>query len=71
MVMTYPEDKSGPPSVNIRVRLWHPGFWLFWFRAWAKKAIYNWAFEWVHRNDDHVRVWQNGERCPGCEGRDA
>ena len=29
-------------------------------------AIYNAVFAWLHRHDDHVRVWQEGERCSGC-----
>lgn len=27
--------------------------------------MYNVVFQWVHRHDDHVRVWQNGEQCSG------
>jgi len=29
--------------------------------------FYNLGFRIVHRHDDHVRVWQNGETCSGCE----
>jgi hypothetical protein len=67
MVMTWPKDKSGPLSVNLRVRLWHPSFWWFVLKTTVQKVVYNRAFEWVHRHDDHVRVWQNGENCHGCD----
>lgn len=30
-------------------------------------ALYNVGFRVLHRHDDHVRVWQNGEECSGCE----
>ena len=29
--------------------------------------IYNLVFQWLHRRDAHVRTWQVGERCSGCE----
>ena len=31
------------------------------FRVW----LYNLVFRWLHKHDDHVRVWQEGETCPG------
>ena len=27
-------------------------------------AIYNTVFQWLHKNDAHVRVWGLGEQCP-------
>jgi hypothetical protein len=42
-------------------------FFIEW-REWGfRMAFYNAVFSWVHRHDDHVRTWQNGERCSGCE----
>jgi hypothetical protein len=29
-------------------------------------ALYNLGFRIVHKHDAHVRVWQDGEACPGC-----
>jgi len=29
--------------------------------------LYNLVWRLLHRNDDHVRVWQNGEQCSGCD----
>ena len=59
--------EDGHMMVNIRVRIWHPGFWWFALRKRVAIAVHNRAFEWVHRHDDHVRVWQDGETCTGCE----
>ena len=28
---------------------------------------YNAVFMWLHKNDAHVRVWKDGEKCIGCE----
>lgn len=31
------------------------------WRRWGwHAAVYNAVFRWLHRHDDHVRVWQNG-----------
>jgi hypothetical protein len=38
---------------------WH----LYGFRV----ALYNLGFRIVHRHDANVRVWQQGEECPGCD----
>lgn len=26
--------------------------------------LYNLVFRWLHKHDDHVRVWQDGEKEP-------
>jgi hypothetical protein len=67
MVMTMGRNKGGPPTVSIRVRTWHPVFWWVTFRALIRTAVYNRAFAIVSRYNDHVRIWQNGEECIGCE----
>lgn len=29
--------------------------------------LYNLIFRWLHKHDAHVRVWQDGEECTGCD----
>jgi len=29
--------------------------------------LYNLVFRWLHKDDAFVRVWQEGERCSGCD----
>lgn len=41
-------------------------FFIQWHEHGLRVAIYNLLFITVHRNDDHVRVWQRGEKCSGC-----
>lgn len=43
------------------------GFLSDWREHGLGTALYNALFLILHRHDDHVRVWQDGERCPGCE----
>lgn len=38
-----------------------------WRLSGLRVAWYNLLFLYLHRHDDHVRVWQNGECCSGCE----
>ena len=38
-----------------------------WRARGLRVALYNQGYLLVHRHDDHVRVWQDGEHCSGCD----
>lgn len=39
-------------------------FLIEWKEYGLRVAVYNMIFMWLHKNDAHVCVWQEGEECP-------